>query len=164
MKNGSQNGSSRHDSFTRGNRKHEPVALGDELGGDADSSVAISSDDEFEEEESRLPNLNGKGHASETSPLLVSKGSAHAIHQRKKKSTVSKRIVDWAATVGRKTRDVKVTSGDVVKTAETAFHSLPAVVLGWVSISITCTFVLSDRFAGPQCVDEYSRWCLIRNE
>lgn len=131
MNYGSLNGSSRHDSSTRGSRKYEPVALGDELGGDADSSVAISSDDDFEEEESRRPNLNGngKGHLNESSPLLGSKGSAHASQLRKKKS-VSKRIVDWAGTVGRKTREVKVTSGDVVRTAETAFNSLPAVVLG----------------------------------
>ena len=131
MNYGSQNGSSRNESFTRRRKENEPVALGDELGGDAESSVAISSDDDFDEED-RPANLNGNGHEHESTPLLVSKGSAHAIHLRKKKS-VSKRIVEWAGTVGRKTREVKVTPHDVKETAQTAFHSLPAVVLGYVS-------------------------------
>ena len=130
MKYTSQNGSSANGSYTRRKKENEPVALGDELGGDAESSIAVSSDDEYDDEDAA--NLNGNGLHSEMSPLLASKGSAHAINLRKKKP-VSKRIVDWAGTVGKKTREVKVTTNDVVVTAQTAFNSLPAVVLGCAS-------------------------------
>lgn len=102
-------------------RGPEPVALGDETGGDEDSRDD-SADDDFFEDEAVISN----GVANETTPLLLSRGKVPA-----GKESGWKRMGEWAGEIGEKTLELRVTPADIKQTAEAAFFSLPAVVLGY---------------------------------
>lgn len=108
--------------------ERNPVALGDEVYQDSSIGSATSEPDEDRSKKDGFLSP-GVHQLDENTPLLGLKTTGVI-----RKRSVGKRVEEWVRGVGKSAREVKITTEGVRQGSKIAAESVPAVILGLVTL------------------------------